>query len=96
VIARLQAYYGGDPMTWLRVPTGILHAYVAMLPRLKNEDRMSDAEVIAVGTGTMDKNDRKRVLREWSDAAQGDTRETTKPTAEERVMMMEAVGIHVG
>lgn len=83
-------------MRWLTTPSGVLSAYSAMLPRLKAEDRLSDTEVIAVGTGNMEKRDRTKVLREWSDAAQGDTQETTKPTAEERAMLMEAVGIQRG
>jgi len=94
-VTRLQAYYGGDPDRWLDMPTGLLSAYVSALTSLVAQDCLRETQVIGVGTGTITKQDRNRILRDWSSDAAGPV-EKVKPTPDERKALMSAVGIKHG
>lgn len=96
MITSLQATYGGDPGAWLRMPTGVLRAFITALPARRAEAALLDSQVVAVGTGSLEKRDRKAVIRGWEQDARGDEVERTKPTREERDMMIAAVGIKRG
>lgn len=64
----------GYPGYWLtKVPSGLLHAYVAMLPRLTNEEALQTAERIMVGTGSSEKKAIDAITRTWAAGAGGGT-----------------------
>lgn len=84
-------------MRWMDTPAGILNAYVTMLPVLRAEDCLRNAQVVAMGSGTLDKPTRRETLREWNRDAQAfSAPEAEKPDPETRRMMIESVGITYG
>jgi hypothetical protein len=81
VIPALQRYYGGRPQDWLEMPLVLLNAYAMVMPRLQAEDAMRMAEVVAVGTGNLEKGDSQRVQARWREALEGDRPASRKPPA---------------
>lgn len=67
---------------WLtRVPFALVRACVAMLPRLKAEESMRASQEIAVGTGSLDRHESRRVTGAWvATATAADTRKQ-RPTS---------------
>lgn len=70
MIARLQTFYGGRPMDWLRMPLCVLRAYLKMLPRLRAERSLEGVSVALVASGNMKKGDAQDLIGEWQNAAQ--------------------------
>jgi hypothetical protein len=96
VIARLQAFYGGDPGRWLQLPMRLLRSYLEHLPGLQAERNMQLATVVAVGTGSLKKHEAEGYMRDWRRAA-GGRRNVIKPASEEeRAQLMQEAGITVG
>lgn len=78
------------------MPTGVLFAFVRMLPRLRAEDSMRSAEIVALGTGSMDKKDARSTSRRWAREADPDSVAAERPVDEEqRKMMIASVGIQI-
>lgn len=77
------------------MPIAVLNAYVAMLDRLRAEDSMRQATVLAVGTGVMDKKDRREIVRGWEKEANPE-RVSRKLTPQERAAMAARIGIRIG
>lgn len=70
MIARLQVFYGGRPMDWLRMPLCVLRSYLRMLPRLRAERALEGVSVALVASGNMRKGDAQDLIGEWQAAAQ--------------------------
>ncbi len=64
IIPRLQIFYKGDPDRWLHMPIKFLGPYIAMHPILQAEEALQDITNIAVGTGSLKKEDIKEIMRE--------------------------------
>jgi hypothetical protein len=64
-IARLQKFYGGPPGSWHTMPLALLDAYVRALPPLMGEEAFRVSAIVAMGAGTIEKSDRRRVIRDW-------------------------------
>lgn len=77
------------------MPTAFLLAYVNALPALQAQDNMRQAQVLGVGTGSITKQDRSRILREWSADARGGVA-PAKPSEEQKAVMLNQVGIRRG
>jgi hypothetical protein len=62
------------PLMWLR-------AHLATMPELQTEEALRASEVIAMGSGNLQKKDRDRVLRRWNKQAgqEGAARQVTTP-----------------
>ena len=58
-------------MRWLEVPMAVLHAYLAMLPRLRAQANLREVHVAAIGAGTMESGHRRDILRDWQRTASG-------------------------
>lgn len=72
----------------------LLNSYISAMPRLYGEQSMDAAQRVAVGSGTMDKSDRKKLVGHWQKLT-GDNA-VRKPSPEERRAMLESVGISIG
>jgi len=90
ILPRLTRFYGGD---WTRRPVWIAKAHVAMLPRLEAEEAMMRATEVAIGTGSMEKKEAKRMMGIWGQTARGRTEERKKPVF--NLAAMAACGIRV-
>lgn len=62
MIARLQAFYGGDPGQWLGLRPPVFRALARMLPRLEAERDLKAVQAVAVGTGSMKPEPARRYL----------------------------------
>lgn len=65
----MQIAYGGDPERWFHIPYFLLEAYVLALPKRTAEQNLTSATVMGVGAGNLDKQSRRRIIREWERAA---------------------------
>lgn len=76
---------------WLtRVPFALVRACVAMLPRLKAEESLRATREIAVGSGSLERHDSRRIVDGWvKDANRVPTGPKQRPTPE----MLAAMGI---
>lgn len=85
LIARLSRFYPGiSPIDWLeRTPVAVLRAYLVMIPRLSGEESVRAANVVAVGSGTLERDDRRSLVASWTNHQRRDRRDTapTDPTA---------------
>jgi len=72
-------------MTWLReTPTCVVEACLAAMPRLEAEESIAQANRIAVGTGKVDADERRRMTREWARLANGPLfKRGPRPSADE-------------
>jgi hypothetical protein len=52
------------------MPTPILNAYAAQLPRLSAEESLLAATRVAVGSGSLKKGEGQRIQHQWSKAAE--------------------------
>ena len=77
-------------MSWFHMPLGVVTMYLGNLRKLEGERSLNSVAIVAMGTGSMDKNDRRNVLRQWR--TDGPVR---RLTPEERKANMAAVGIVV-
>jgi hypothetical protein len=67
VIPTLQRFYGGDPRGWLSMPIALLNAYLAMLPRLQNQEALQQYEVlslVALPQSKEEQRERRRIHSE--------------------------------
>lgn len=87
--ARLQRFYGGDPAGWLmRVPYGIVRAYLRMMKRLLAEESQRASERVFIGTHrSAEGDDFKEIQRSWQEDAQRAKRDRLSPE------MMSGMGI---
>lgn len=65
---------------------------MTMLPRLSAEESIAQATRVAVGTGSLKDDDRRRVTRAWERAAEGDRR---PPAQKATAQQLAAIGIAV-
>lgn len=93
MIPQLQATYGGDPMGWFAMPICVLEAYVTMLPRVRAEQSMRQAEVVLYGTATASKESRAAIYRGWRSAL--NQRHANHLTEEAKLARLGEVGITV-
>lgn len=63
-----------------------------MIPQLTAEEAFHDSNVIAVGTGSMKKEDRARVVRGWRSVSRQDVQ---RVSAEHKRFVMASIGIKV-
>lgn len=97
MITRLQAYYGGNQSGWMSMPSGILSAFVKMLPVLRAEDQMREAQVVALGTGSMERKDRNKLVdRLGREISMEDGEPVRQVDPEARKMLIASAGIEVG
>lgn len=64
-----------------------------MLPVLQAEESMRLTTAIAVGTGSLKKEESQRIMREWQRHSGGQGRGRRQITMEQRMHMVEAMGI---
>lgn len=62
VVARLQRFYGGDPASWLSMPTGQMSAMFAAMPGIDAGERLAAHSILASAGGGMQKSDSTRLL----------------------------------
>ena len=92
----MQAHYGGSPKGWLHLPLAVLDAYMLMLPRLQAEAALSHVVELGVGTGAMEKHDRREAIGTWQRLARGPRSETFSDLSrEERHAVLAGMGIEV-
>lgn len=71
-------------MDWLRLPMGVLSAYVQNLPRMRAEGALEGVSVTMIGTGSMEKRHAERALRDWQREAAGTEPGLPPKTEEEK------------
>lgn len=63
-------FYGGTPMTWLaETPMAVVRACVSQMSKLRARDSIRAATRVAMGSGSLKKQDAKQISREWNQAA---------------------------
>lgn len=66
---RLVRFYGGSPLDWwARIPLGLIRPCVESLPGLMAEESFLEVERIALGSGTLKKDDSQRIVERWQNA----------------------------
>lgn len=61
----MQAFYGGDPAAWFRLPMVKLRAYMAAMPRIEAMQQLRSVEAVTAGTsGQMKPQDRRQYVGE--------------------------------
>lgn len=85
----MQKFYGGNITEWFHVSMSILRIYLEMLPVLQAEEQLSQINLIAIGTGAMDPEDSREIIRELYKQLGQDN----KPTFEQVRAQMIAAGI---
>lgn len=64
-IPRLQRFYSGGKVTnWLHVPLELVNACIIMKPIIEAEESLQHIKNIAVGTGSLKKEDSKEIMSE--------------------------------
>lgn len=53
VVARLQRFYGGEPLSWYRLPLGRLRAYMELIAPLEASEGLTTHAVTAAATGNL-------------------------------------------
>lgn len=95
MIARLQRFYGGDPLAWLRMPLVVLRSYVDNITPLRSGENLDATTVAALGSGHVKQSDIDRQVARWQHAAYGVSRVVKPASEEERVLLIQAAGIGV-
>ena len=95
LLPRLTRFYGVGPSDFISLPVGIFMAYVEMMPRLTAEESLTAMRRVAMGSGNMEKDVAKGIVREWRQMAAGnqDNREKPRKTVDRGAMA--AAGIKV-
>lgn len=80
MIARLQRFYGGPPADWLyNVPMGLLFVYQKALPAVHANEQINNATAVALGSGSMKRDDQKQVLQSLQQQAEKFVTRTAVP-----------------
>lgn len=53
IVARLQRFYGGEPLTWYRLPLGKLRTYMEFIAPLEASEGLTAHAVTAAATGNL-------------------------------------------
>lgn len=59
----------------------LLEMYAQQLPRLEARESLRRAHEIAVGTGSLERNDQRRLMSQWQREADGDDAGAGRPPA---------------
>jgi|GEM_PF-6155107 len=88
-IPYLQRFYGGDPERWFHMESWMLELYITELPRVQAREALWQVRNIALGAGTIRKEERWRqthlLLR---DAGQRTLRSQSKQEYEGQVALL--------
>lgn len=76
------------------MPTLLLNAYATRLPRLSAEESLMAAQRIAVGTGSLQKGDGRRIAEGWQRMA-AQHRPVVRPT-DEAMYAAQMAGLGIG
>jgi hypothetical protein len=76
------------------MPMWLINSYIEMLPRLQAEESLLEVARIGIGTGSMEKQMRSKIHRQWVRDAQS-ARERHLITPEQFRAKMSFVGIPV-
>jgi hypothetical protein len=79
VIPALQRFYGGSPLDWLEVPLPLVGAYALAMRGLQAQESMLMCEVVAMGSGTLEKSDARRIQDGWREAIGGAAHKPPSP-----------------
>lgn len=82
-------------MDWLTIPICVVEAYLTMIPALRGQSLLEGAHSTALGTGSLDKADSRRLVREWSRPGRRLEGPRKATTPEERIANAAAVGITI-
>jgi len=68
----LSRFYGGTPTHWLEeAPQVVFRTALTNMTKLEAEESLLTANRTAVGTGSLESKDARRVADEWTRAANG-------------------------
>jgi hypothetical protein len=100
VIPTLQRFYGGDPRGWWSMPMALLQAYLAMLPRLRNQEALEQFEVLSLVVLPQSKEEQRERRRIHTELRRGVERQQPAPrrarvTPEETLERLGALGFEV-
>lgn len=95
MIARLQLFYGGDPMVWLRCPVGVLNSYARYVEKLQAGESLTWVQRLLIGSGSVKKTDSQRQINRWSREATEGSVKRAAITEEERRELARGMGIQV-
>ena len=88
-------FYGGTPTSWIDTPMSLVEAYAGALPRLHAEEAMDHSTRVAMGSGSVQPEARRRIMRQWERAAEaGQSRQPM--TLEHRKFAAASIGVRVG
>ena len=73
----------------------MIRAYIKELPRLEAEEALHQVAIMAVGTGNMKKEDRRRTLARWQRDASPAPGQRPKLSREQRAYMLSQMGIKI-
>lgn len=66
-------------MRWLEMPIAMVHAHLAMLPRLYAQESLRAVHVHGVGAGTLEEKTRTSLIRSWERTLNGGTLPRARP-----------------
>lgn len=81
-------------MDWFNIPSKIVNAYAAMMPVLDAEEQLTRINNTAIGTGSMKKEDSKRIMRQLSESV-NNRKQKPEVSNASKLMALSCMGIQV-
>lgn len=77
------------------IPFALLQSYAVALPRLRAGASLRHVAEVGIGTGSMEAETSRELLREWEDATESGSR-VEKLAEDEKTEVLRGIGIQVG